>query len=173
MIFIFKNKYILSDLISYLISSYSFKPWSASTPTHTSSLGPSLSPSLSSTTTGINSITRVVKETLCFFSFLLKMMMDFVLRRGLCKDDGFVVACRRSCHRPAICLTCPASYDLLWPCRSTAANRSHREGERVGLRINITKTEALQIGMSCAPPLQLPNGDVIGSAKTSNIVESG
>ena len=99
--------------------------------------------------------------------FLFVVIMDFVLRRTLQEEDGFIVANRRSSRHPAIRLTCLAYADdvALTCCDPAAAQRAVRrlveEGERVGLRINLNKTKVLHIGTSSNPPLLLSNGESI------------
>ena len=82
------------------------------------------------------------------------VVMDFVLRRALCEDDGFLVARLRSSRNPAIRLTCLAyAGDVALTCIDPAAaqravRRIAEEGERVGLRLNIDKTVVLHVGTS-------------------------
>ena len=99
--------------------------------------------------------------------FLFVMVMDFVLRRSLREEDGFLVARRTSSRHPAIRLTCLAyADDVALICNDPAAAqravcRIAEEGERVGLHINIAKTEVLHVGTSYAPSLLLANGGTI------------
>ena len=101
--------------------------------------------------------------------FLFVMTMDYVLRRALRDEDGYLVIRRRSPRHPAIHLTCLAYADdiALTCCSPDAAQRAicriANEGERVGLHINTTKTKVLHLGTSSSPPLQLPNGGNIAA----------
>ena len=95
------------------------------------------------------------------------VVVDYVLRRSLRDDDGYVLVPRRSSRHPAVPLPALAyADDIALLCRDPAAaqralSRLCEEGARVGLMVNARKTEVLHVGTATAPALALPNGDII------------
>jgi hypothetical protein len=108
-------------------------------------------------------------DTLAPFLFII--FIDYILRRALREDEGYVITRRRSSRHPAAILAALAfADDIALACRSPEAaqrslNRLCEEGDRVGLSVSAKKTEVLHIGFNDHPALTLPSGEVIADCQ--------
>jgi hypothetical protein len=95
-----------------------------------------------------------VKQGCCLSPFLFIIMIDFVMRRATdgCEDLGVLVRRRNGSRQPAQFVTDTGFADDIAVMSSiieklqTLTNRMVSEAERIGLYVNIKKTELLVVG---------------------------